>query len=183
MELKSAPEWKTKTWLNTTTPMTLELLRGKVILLHAFQMLCPGCVSTSIPQVKRVAEHFKDASLQVIGMHTVFEHHSAMDEISLRAFLHEYGVRYPVGIDMPGLKGNPMPQTMQAYEMRGTPTTVLIDAEGCTRRMTFGTCSDLALGADIAILLSKISNRIVVNAELNVGDKNADCRSGQCVIS
>ena len=155
MELQLAPEWNATTWLNTATPMSLELLRGKVILLHAFQMLCPGCVSTSLPQVKRVAEHFKDAPLQVIGMHTVFEHHSAMEEISLRAFLHEYGVRHPVGIDMPGLKGNPMPQTMQAYGMRGTPTTILIDADGRIRRTTFGTCSDLMLGAEIAVLLSE----------------------------
>jgi hypothetical protein len=47
--------------------------------------------------------------LAVIGLHTVFEHHSAMQEDSLRAFLHEYKVQFPVAIDKPGIAGDPMP--------------------------------------------------------------------------
>ena len=36
-----APSWSTTEWLNTPEPLTLEQLRGRVVLLHAFQMLCP----------------------------------------------------------------------------------------------------------------------------------------------
>ncbi|RKG82666.1 TlpA family protein disulfide reductase [Corallococcus exercitus] len=153
MTPRLAPAWRTTTWLNTPEPLTLERLRGKVILLHAFQMLCPGCVARGIPQAQRVAELFAGAPLAVVGLHTVFEHHEAMKLESLRAFLHEYRVKFPVGVDAPGEGGDPIPRTMSAYAMRGTPTTVLIDAQGRLRRQLFGVHDDLLLGAELQTLL------------------------------
>jgi peroxiredoxin len=151
--LALAPDWTTTEWLNTPDPISLEQLRGRVVLLHAFQMLCPGCVARAIPQAQRVAELFAGAPLVVVGLHTVFEHHEAMKVESLRAFLHEYRIRFPVGVDAPGPGGEPIPQTMRAYRMRGTPTTVLIDANGRLRRQIFGVHDDLLLGADLQTLL------------------------------
>lgn len=40
-------------WLNTPHPINLDSLRGQVVLLHAFQMLCPGCVMQGTPQAQR----------------------------------------------------------------------------------------------------------------------------------
>jgi hypothetical protein len=148
-----APEWQTSEWLNTPEPLSLEGLRGRVVLLHAFQMLCPGCVSRGIPQAQRVAELFRDAPLVVVGLHTVFEHHEAMKVASLRAFLHEYRVRFPGGVDAADPNGGPLPLTMRAYAMQGTPTTILIDAAGRLRRQVFGAHDDLLLGAEIQSLL------------------------------
>ena len=159
MEPSPAPEWQTTTWLNTPEPLRLERLRGRVVLLHAFQMLCPGCVAHAIPQAQRVAELFKAAPLTVIGLHTVFEHHAAMGLESLRAFVHEYRVRFPVGIDAPGPDGDPMPRTMRAYAMQGTPTTLLFDARGQLRRQVFGIYDDLLLGAEIGTLLVEAEHR------------------------
>lgn len=148
-----APEWTTTDWLNATEPLSLDKLRGRVVMLHAFQMLCPGCVSRGIPQAQRVAELFAGAPLAVVGLHTVFEHHEAMQLPSLRAFVHEYRVRFPVGVDAPDPSGGPIPRTMKAYAMRGTPTTVLIDAKGRLRRQVFGGHEDLVLGAELQTLL------------------------------
>ncbi len=153
MQHPTAPEWQTTAWLNTPEPLDLARLRGRVVLLHAFQMLCPGCVAHGIPQAQRVAELFKGAPLTVVGLHTVFEHHEAMGLTSLRAFVHEYRVRFPVGVDAPGVDGDPLPQTMRTYAMQGTPTTVLIDARGRLRRQLFGVHDDLLLGAEIGTLL------------------------------
>lgn len=149
-----APAWQTTDWLNTPEPLTLEALRGRVVFLHAFQMLCPGCVSHGIPQAKRVAELFKGAPLTVVGLHTVFEHHEAMQLPSLRAFLHEYRVNFPVGVDAPG-EGDPIPRTMRAYAMQGTPTAILIDVKGRVRQHVFGVHDDLLLGAEIGTLLAE----------------------------
>jgi thiol-disulfide isomerase/thioredoxin len=106
MELSLAPEWQTATWFNTPEPLSLSGLRGRVVLLHAFQMLCPGCVSHGLPQAQRVAKLFPD--VRVIGLHTVFEHHEAIGLASLRAFLHEYRIRFPVAVDLPGPAGDPL---------------------------------------------------------------------------
>lgn len=103
MEPRPAPEWLTTTWFNTPEAFDLERLLGQVVVLHAFQMLCPACVAHGIPQAQRVAEIFKSAPLTVIGLHTVFEHHEAMGLESLCTFLHEYRVRFPVGVDAGGV--------------------------------------------------------------------------------
>ena len=181
METRPAPEWQTTTWLNTPEPLHLESLRGRAVLLHAFQMLCPGCVAHAIPQAQRVAELFKTAPLTVIGLHTVFEHHAAMGLESLRAFVHEYRVRFPVGIDAPGPDGDPMPRTMRAYAMQGTPTTLLFDARGRLRRQVFGIHDDLLLGAEIGTLLVEAEQR--TDAAAAVAASVADrCTDGRCTL-
>ena len=151
-----APELQLARWFNVEAPLTLSALRGKVVVVEAFQMLCPGCVSHGLPQAQRVRQVFAREDVEVIGLHTVFEHHAAMTPVALQAFLHEYRIGFPVGVDRAGV-ASPIPQTMQAYAMRGTPTLVLIDAQGNLRHQHFGQVSDLLLGAQIAGLLHEAS--------------------------
>ena len=54
MNFMAAPELQTGDWLNTDEPVALGALRGKVVLIEAFRMLCPGCVSHGLPQAMRV---------------------------------------------------------------------------------------------------------------------------------
>lgn len=144
-----APEWSISEWLNTSVPLDLAAQRGRVVVACAFQMLCPGCVSQAIPQLKAVHELFTPLRVTVVGLHTVFEHHEAMTPIALRAFLHEYRVRCPVGIDAAGTDGGPIPRTMARYRMQGTPTWLLIDRRGELRKQVFGHIPDLQLGAEL----------------------------------
>lgn len=155
MAMQMAPAWQTSAWLNTKTPLDLSALRGNIVMLCAFQMLCPGCVKEGLPQAQRVAALFAGTRLVVVGLHTVFEHHDVMGPAALKTFLHEFGVRFPVGIDTAGEDRSPMPLTMRAYAMQGTPTTVLIDAEGRIRRQVFGKYDDLVLGSDIGALITE----------------------------
>jgi len=150
-----APPWRTSVWLNTPVPIDLEAQRGHVVVACAFQMLCPGCVSHAIPQMKAVHELFSPQGVVVVGLHTVFEHHEAMTVTALRAFVHEYGIRYPVGVDAPAEDGGLIPQTMAAYQMQGTPTLLLINRAGQLRRQIFGHIPDLRLGAEITQLLAE----------------------------
>ncbi|MFQ5355049.1 MAG: redoxin domain-containing protein [Mariprofundaceae bacterium] len=155
MTIKQAPEpapsWQVAHWLNTPEPLSLEGLRGKVVVLHAFQMLCPGCVAHGLPQTQRAFETFDHDQVAVVGLHTVFEHHDAMTATALKAFVHEYRLTFPVGIDSPNGRGSP--KTMTAYQMQGTPTLILIDRQGKLRRQAFGQYNDLSLGADIMSLI------------------------------
>jgi len=144
---------QTTAWLNVPAPVTLESLRGQVVLLEAFQMLCPGCVSHALPQALRARHLFAEEDLAVIGLHTVFEHHDVQGTArALEVFLHEYGIGFPVGIDAPSENGD-LPRTMRAYGMQGTPTTILIDRRGNLRRHHYGHQDDMRLGADIMALL------------------------------
>ena len=90
-------------------------LRGRVVLLHAFQMLCPGCVLHGLPQTQRVARLLAGTPLTVVGLHTVFEHHAVMGPEALAVFLAEHGYGFPVGIDAAGPTGDPLPRTAVAH--------------------------------------------------------------------
>lgn len=117
-------------------------------------MLCPGCVSHGLPQTQRIQRTFAKTDLVVVGLHTVFEHHDAMQPHALAAFLYEYRITFPVGVDEAS-DNLPIPKTMQAYEMQGTPTLILIDRLGRLRRQIFGATEDMAVGAEIAMLLAE----------------------------
>jgi hypothetical protein len=106
--------------LNTDGALQLADLRGKVVVLHAFQMLCPACVHHGLPL----------------------------------AFVHENRIVFPVGVDAPGADANdPIPLTMCAYGMQGTPTLLLIDRNGDLRRHVFGAEDDMTVAAAIATLI------------------------------
>lgn len=149
----TAPELAISQWFNTDASPNLTDLRGEVVVIEAFQMLCPGCVSHGLPQAKRIQQSFGD-DITLLGIHTVFEHHEAMTPVSLEAFLHEYQITFPVGVDShtPGVT---TPVTMGRYQLRGTPSLVVIDRAGQLRVNAFGNVEDLPLGAALARLIDQ----------------------------
>ncbi|MEW5685476.1 MAG: redoxin domain-containing protein [Pseudomonadota bacterium] len=176
-----APDLRVSQWLNASAPITLESLRGRVVALVAFQMLCPGCVSHGLPQAKRIADTFSPDQVAVIGLHTVFEHHAANSPATLEAFLHENAIGFPVGIDAPAAApADPIPRTMRAYAMQGTPTLILIDATGRIRRRSFGHVPDLVLGAEIAQLVGEAAK---ITAEDPAATPRAACADGACAVA
>jgi peroxiredoxin len=151
-----APDWITREWIHTREALQLADLRGRVVVLHAFQMLCPGCVQHGLPQTQRIRAAFEPEDVAVVGLHTVFEHHAAMTPTALRAFLHEWRIGIPVGVDAPAdSPHDPIPRTMRAYGLQGTPSLVLIDRQGFLRRHSFGAEEDVTVGAAIATLLAE----------------------------
>lgn len=142
------PAWSVSAWLNCDAEPSLGLLKGKVVVMTAFQMLCPGCVSQALPQAQRLYDRFSRNEVAVVGLHTVFEHKEAMTVAALKAFVHEYGWSFPIGIDAPA-EAEALPKTMAAYKMQGTPTLLIFDREGRLRRHYFGRPDDTVLGAEI----------------------------------
>lgn len=163
MHLKPAPALQAAQWLNAAEPLSLDRLRGRVVVIEAFQMLCPGCVSHGLPQAGRVREYFREADVAAIGLHSVFEHHDAQTPTALAAFLHEYRIGFPVAVDAPGETGG-LPRTVVAYGMQGTPTLVLIDRQGRRRAQHFGSVPDLRLGAEIMALIAEAADEVAAAA-------------------
>lgn len=147
------PELAVSAWFNTPKPLTLAGLRGRPVFLHSFQLLCPGCVSEAIPQIRRIERVFGHTDLQIIGLHTVFVHHAAMTPVPLEAFLHEYRITTPIAVDMADGTSD-IPVTMRRFAMRGTPSSILIGRDGTLLHHAFGVEDDLVLGARLAIALS-----------------------------
>lgn len=138
-------------WFNSE-PLTPEDLRGRVVLVEFFQMLCPGCVNHGIPQAQRVHRLVKSGQVAVIGIHSVFEHHDVMGPEALQVFLAEFGVTFPVAVDRPG---EVLPATMKRWRLEGTPTTMLVDRQGRVRQTWLGKLDDLVLGMWLGTLLTE----------------------------
>lgn len=149
-----APALQAIAWINAPQPIALETLRGKVVVLHAFQMLCPACVTHGLPQATAIAELYKNEEVQVIGLHSVFEHHRVMTLDALKAFVHEYRLSFPIAVDTPSTTGV-IPVTMQKLNLQGTPSLVLIDKSGHIRVNHFGRLHDMQVGNLIGQLLTE----------------------------
>ena len=169
---QQAPELQVTSWLNSKTALSLESLRGKVVILHCFQMLCPGCVQHGLPQAGAIHELFDPEEVQVIGLHSVFEHHSVMNEAALRAFVAEYRLKFPIAIDKSAERGA-IPLTMRSYKLQGTPSVVVIDQSGVVRMMHFGQISDLRLGNIIGRIIAEPSTAQEIAASASAGNNPA----------
>ncbi|MEP5729893.1 MAG: redoxin domain-containing protein [Sulfitobacter sp.] len=172
-----APELDVSQWFNTDKDISLKMLRGKVVFIEAFQMLCPGCVVHGIPLAKMVRQIFREDQVAVLGLHTVFEHHDAMTPVSLAAFLHEYQINFPVGVDAKGLGS--MPKTMEAYRMRGTPSSLILDKEGQLVHHHFGQVSEMQIGAQISTLLA---SPVQLDAEPSKQNTHSQCDEVGCSV-
>jgi hypothetical protein len=170
------PEIAVSAWFNTPEPLTLASLRGRPVFLHAFQALCPGCVSDAVPQLHKLEQIFGKTDLAIVGIHTVFEHHAAMTPVTLKAFLHEYRITSPVGVDLADPNSG-IPVTMQRFALRGTPSSVLIGRDGEIIHQTFGVEADMVLGARIAMALSQKVPALAVPQGAETLD---GCGSGTC---
>lgn len=144
------PELVVSSWLNAGEGLSLAKLKGRVVVVVAFQMLCPGCVEHAIPQAKRLRARFKPNEVAIIGLHSVFEHHHAMTPAALEVFASEFKLPFPIAIDE--ADGTGMPKTMAAYQMQGTPTLLVFDRAGRLRRHYFGQPDDILIAAEIMAL-------------------------------
>ena len=131
-----APEWEVDRWFNSEA--SLAALRGRVVLLVAFQLRCTGCIRYTLPQAQAISQQYQGVA--VIGLHTVFEDHAANDSSALTRYLAEKEIRFPGGVDRDGI-------TLARYGIQGTPTTILIDRQGRRRLQRLGPVADAELDA------------------------------------
>ena len=153
---ENPPELALASALNCNSPPALpalQAMRGKVVVLFAFQMTCDASKEHALPQAARIFKGFQRDEVEVIGLHMEFERHAEMTPAKLAAFVKEHEFAFPIGIDAPGKRPTQdRPQTMAAYEIQGTPTILLFDRQGRLRRHYLGQVDDLRLGAEIMAL-------------------------------
>ncbi len=144
---EAPPELAADRWLNTTDTPTLKSLAGKVVVLGAFQVHCPGSARHLMPQLARLNAQFSDDEVAVIGFNTVFEEGDKQKPADLEAYIEENGIEFPIAIDR--ANGGPLPETMEAYGMQGTPTLLVFDRQGRLRRHYLGQVDDVRIAAEI----------------------------------
>ena len=137
---RKAPDWDISEWINSPG-LSLDALRGKVVVIDFFQLWCPGCNRFSIPLMHHweqvFAREHREGRIVFVSIHTVFEGHGYQRPQRLRRFIAEKKITHPVGIDRHA-DGQRLPVTMQRYATRGTPEMAIIDKQGNIRFQRFG---------------------------------------------
>lgn len=108
------------TWFNVSRPLTLEELKGKVVLLDFWTLGCINCQQI-IPDLHKL-EHDFGANLVVIGVHSG-KYSTEHDDDSIREAIKRYGLDHPVVND-------PDFAVWNAFGANAWPTLVLIDPAG-----------------------------------------------------
>ena len=128
-ERRTAPEFAgISAWLNSP-PLTMESLRGKVVLVQFWTYSCINCVRT-LPYVTKWYDTYKDKGFVVVGVHTpefAFERETANVETAIKRF----GIKYPVAQDN-------QYRTWRAFGNQYWPAGYLIDKSGTIVATQFG---------------------------------------------
>ncbi|MCH7589673.1 TlpA family protein disulfide reductase [PVC group bacterium] len=134
---QQASQWVVSEWVNSE-PISLDQLKGKVVVIDFFQLWCPGCNRFSIPLMLQWEKKYKNAAdVQLVGIHTVFEGHDYQTAERLREYVKEKGIHHPVGMDA-HVSDTRLPETMIRYQTKGTPEMAIVDKQGVIRFQKFG---------------------------------------------
>ena len=116
------------TWINSD-PLTMDELRGEIVLIDFWTYTCINCIRT-IPYLRDWHEKYADHGLTIVGVHTPeFEFEKVTENVI--ASTEELGIGWPVAQD------NDF-RTWRAYNNRYWPAKYLIDADGVVRYTHFG---------------------------------------------
>lgn len=134
-----APEIQASAWINSEK-ISINDLKGKVVIIDFFQLWCPGCNSFTKPLMKKwekkYAKQLANDDLVIMGVHTVFEGHSIQTLEALKFYLKKNNITHPIANDL--LISGHLPETMKKYRTRGTPEVAIIDKKGVIRFQEFG---------------------------------------------
>jgi cytochrome c biogenesis protein CcdA/thiol-disulfide isomerase/thioredoxin len=154
----AAPEFAGVTeWVNSK-PLSLQQLRGKVVLIDFWTYSCINCLRT-LPHVKAWYRTYHKRGLVVVGVHTpefAFEHVAG----NVRSAVRRLGVKYPVALDNDY-------GTWNAWQNQYWPAKYLIDRRGHLRYYHFGEGEYDTTEARIRTLLGESGKSLPVSAELS----------------
>ena len=168
-----APEFSGITnWINSS-PLTLQELRGNVVLIDIWTYTCVNCIRT-IPYIKEWYSRYQDQGLVIIGIHAPefeFEKLTANVERSMI----DLDISWPVAQD------NNM-KTWDSYGNMYWPAKYVLDKNGVVKYRHFGEGSYAETENAIRILLEDYGhNNIDYDNSLPV-DQKVDRSFGQSVL-
>jgi len=141
-----APDFTgTQRWFNSE-PLSLERLRGRVVLVDFWTYTCINCIRT-FPYLRAWDAAYRSRGLTIVGVHTP-EFSFERDAGNVRDAIAQSRLRYPVAQDNDY-------RTWNAWGNRYWPAKYLIDARGRVRYAHFGEGDDDKTEAAIRSLLQE----------------------------
>jgi thiol-disulfide isomerase/thioredoxin len=124
----AAPEFAKGVWVNSD-PLTLDKLRGRVVLVEFWTFGCDNCRNT-LPSVKEWDARYRDRGFTIVGVHTP-ETQSEYVADNVRREVPSLGIKYPIVTDNDYT-------TWKAYGVEAWPTMFVLDKQGRIRWLHVG---------------------------------------------
>jgi peroxiredoxin len=103
-----------------------EAYRGQVVLVNFWGTWCEPC-KRELPALQAAHERYSSEGLAIIGVNLADdEYRQGTTPDQIRAFLDQYGVTFPIALDVEG-------KTTDAYRVFPLPTSFFIDPQGQIR--------------------------------------------------
>jgi cytochrome c biogenesis protein CcdA/thiol-disulfide isomerase/thioredoxin len=152
-----APEFQAlEEWLNSA-PLTMQELRGKVVVLDFWTYSCINCLRT-LPHVTAWYDAYRDDGLVIVGVHTP-EFAFEREPDNVRRAVRDHGIEYPVALD------NDF-GTWKAWSNRYWPAKYFVDRRGRIRYAHFGEGDYEESERVIRLLLAEDGPEELVSAEI-----------------
>ncbi|MGA7932975.1 MAG: thioredoxin-like domain-containing protein [Kovacikia sp.] len=151
-----APEFpQNLPWLNGNHPLSLKLLRGRIVLLDFWTYGCINCLH-GIPDLQYLEQKYGDR-LVVLGVHTA-KFAQEQNPESVQQAIQRYGICHPVVVDRD--------RTLwDQYAVRAWPTFVVIDPQGYVVATISGEGQRPLLDDLIQQLIAEQANNGTLNQE------------------
>jgi DNA-binding beta-propeller fold protein YncE len=141
-------------WLNVSKPLSLEDLRGKIVVVDFWTSCCINCIHT-LPILVALEKQFAGLPVVVVGVHSPkFDAEAGGDRLA--SIVDQFGIDHPVAIDA-NMK------IWQAWKANSWPTVLVLDAEGKIAFRESGEPNQAQLFGTVASLLDEGAQ----NSQLN----------------
>ena len=128
LKVRAPPFKGIKAWINSK-PLTMEKLKGKVVLVDFWTYTCINCIR-SLPHLKKWHKKYAKKGLVIVGVHSP-EFGFEKNLKNVKKAVRKSGIRYPVAVDSD--KG-----TWESFDNEYWPAKYLIDREGFVADVQFG---------------------------------------------
>ena len=124
-----APPFKFDGWLNTE-PLTLEDLKGHVVLVRWFTDNCPYCAS-STPALRQLHEEYTEKDFKIIGVfHPKAGRNDPLDIPRVERVVEARNFKFPIAIDWNWRKGTLKDWWLTGARRPATSVTFILDKSG-----------------------------------------------------
>lgn len=128
----AAPPFRFDAWLNAE-PLTLEALRGRVVLVRWWTDTCPFCAS-SAPALRALHQEYADQGFTLIGVfHPKAGRDDPLDVARVQSAIDARKFTFPIAIDWNWRKGTLKDWWLTGVDRPATSVTFILDKAGIIR--------------------------------------------------
>jgi thiol-disulfide isomerase/thioredoxin len=173
---KVAPGFGAATaWLNVDHPLSLEELRGKVVVVDFWTSCCINCIHT-LPVLAAIEHRFEGKPVVVVGVHSAkFDVEGEQER--LRSIISEYSIRHPIAVD-----GSM--KIWDSWGARAWPSLYVLDPSGRVVWMGSGepTAETIGTAVESALAMGPLDPKPLVGLVREKDDSGSLSFPGRAVV-